>query len=88
VEDGKNRSAALGQPSKLVKYLKLTTEALALGAAVLGLATDIIEHFQKPPATPDERTRAGTALLTLATLRAAPNIIRSVRRLAARIEQL
>jgi len=64
-------------------YLRLAATALTLTAGAIGLAAQILEHFRKPKAGPNQRTKAGTALLALSVLRALPSLIKSARTLAS-----
>jgi len=67
--------------------IRTAASALTLAASALTLAAQVVEHFRKPKAGPNERTKAGTALLGLAVLRTLPSLIRSARSLQAEIKR-
>jgi len=67
--------------------LRTAASALTLAASAIALTAQIVEHFRKPPAGPNERTKAGTALLGLAVLRTLPSLIRSAKSLSADLKR-
>jgi Co/Zn/Cd efflux system component len=88
VETAKFPKATPKTGSRAVEILTIAASGFALAAAIVGLAAEVIEHFRKPPAGPNERTKAGTAALGLTVLRTAPGLIRSARTLAAQVKNL
>jgi hypothetical protein len=71
------------EESGLAKKLSILSVGFGLVAAVVGLLAQVIDHFQKPRALPQQRTTAGSAMLALMVLRALPGIIKTARTLAA-----
>lgn len=69
--------------SPSVRYLHIAAMGLAATASVLGLAEQVVNHFQKPKAGPNQRTKFGTAMLGLTVLKTLPGIIKSLRTVAA-----
>lgn len=66
-----------------VRVIRTAVNILTLMAGVLALSAQVLEHFRKPKADPNDRTKAGDALMGLAILRTLPGLIRSARTLAA-----
>jgi hypothetical protein len=66
-----------------VHHLRTATNALTLAASLLALSAQVLEHYKKPKAGANQRTKAGDALLGLAVLRMMPGLIKSARTLAA-----
>jgi negative regulator of sigma E activity len=71
-----------------VHHLRTATTALTLAASVLTVAAQVLEHYRKPKAGPNQRTKAGDALLGLAVLRTMPALIKSARSLAADLKKV
>lgn len=69
--------------SGLARSLSILSVGFGLLAAVVGLIAQVIDHFQKPKALPQQRTTAGSVMLALMVLRALPGIIKTARTLAA-----
>jgi hypothetical protein len=68
-------------------HIRTVSSVLTLAAGALALAAQVVEHFRKPAAGSNERTKAGTALLGLAVLRSLPPMIRSARKLSADVKR-
>jgi hypothetical protein len=71
-----------------VRHIRTATNALTLAASVLAISAQVLEHYRKPKAGPNQRTRTGDALLGLAVLRTMPAIIKSARTLAADLKKV
>ena len=69
--------------SGLAKALTIVAVGFGLMASVVGLVAQLLDHFQKPKATPEQRTTAGSVILALMVLRAMPGIIKTARTLFA-----
>jgi hypothetical protein len=71
------------RPSRSARYLQLASTVLTLGEAIVTVATDVVKHFEKPKAAKNSRTKTDSALLGLTIVRSAPNVIRSLKRVAS-----
>jgi len=74
-------------PSGPEHQIRMAVSALTLAASTLALVAQVVEHFRKPKAGKNERTKLGTAMVGLAVLRTMPALIKSARTLSADLKR-
>ncbi len=82
-----NVPKAEAQASRPVRYLHTASIALAFLASLIGVLTQVAEHFEKPKASKGARTKVDTALLGLSITKALPGIIKTARTLSADVKK-